>query len=410
MKNRNIFLIIFVLFFSCYSSPAHQSNEIEFGKGVFEDDTKTETKIEIESEKKIAENISSSYSLTFTAVGDNLYHNSMLTSSLNEGVYDFTPIYTEIKNIIKNSDIAFINQETPMAKSRPFAGYPVFNSPPALAHALKDTGFNVFNLANNHAMDTGAQGLYETLDFLDTIEGITVIGARRSGDSARIITKNNITMGFLAYTFSLNGHQLPANNLHLVSLINRPRMKHEIEALRPLCDFLIVSMHWGDEYMLEPSKEQIALAQFLAELNVDLIIGHHPHVLQRSDTITLPNGRKTIVYYSLGNLVTHQLEWERLIGGMAVVTFTKEAVQSADGEILTEEKSITGFGMIPLVTHFDRSFKNTKIYPLYEYTEELLAVHGLRWRPAGAITLSFFNNVLTRLKTEIITENPFVED
>ena len=418
MKNRNLFLTIYVLFLlSCYSRPVHPSDEIEIKLEI-------ETEIEIENETEIKKekvkktktkaeteaNIPVSYSLTFTAVGDNLYHNSMLTSSFSEGVYNFKPIYTEIKSIVENSDVAFINQETPMAKSRPFAGFPVFNSPPALAHDLIDTGFDVFNLANNHAMDTGAQGLYETLDFLDTLKDITVIGARRSGESERIITKNNISLGFLAYSFSLNGFKLPANNSNLVSLINRDKMSQEIKALRPLCDFLIVSMHWGEEYMLEPSKEQIELAQFLAELHVDLIIGHHPHVLQRADTITLPDGRKTVVYYSLGNLVTHQLEWERLIGGMAVVTFTKETVQSADGEILTEEKSITSFGMIPLVTHFDRSFKNTKIYPLYAYTEELLAVHGLRWRPAGPITLNFFNNVLKRLRVDIITEYPFVED
>jgi len=422
LKDKNLFLAIAVLFFlSCYSRPAYPldeidaelqtENETEIKTDVVKE-TKKEPKKITKKEIKIEADVPVSYSLTLTAVGDNLYHNSMITSSLIDGVYNFAPVYSEIKKLVENSDIAFINQETPMAgTSYGYTGYPVFNSPQTLAHALVETGFDVFNFANNHAMDMRAQGLYATLDFFETIEGITVIGARRAGESARIITKNNISLGFLAYTFGVNSYTIPSNNTNLVSLIDRPKMKEEIEALRPLCDFLIVSMHWGEEYMQEPSREQISLAQFLAELNVDLIIGHHPHVLQRVDTITLPDGRKTICYYSLGNLVTHQLEWERLIGGMAVVTFTKEGIRSATGEVTwSEENSITDFGMIPLVTHFDRSFRNTKVYPLYAYTEELLAVHGLRWRAAGPITLNFFNNVLNRMKVKIITEYPFAED
>ena len=420
MKINSLFVYIFILIFlSCSSLPTHTTDEFEINaegqkvikiKNEFGIETDIHTKTEIETEigKVVQVSKPVTYTLTFTAVGDNLYHNSMLTSALSNGVYDFTPNYTEIKNIVTASDIAFINQETPMAKSRPFAGYPVFNSPPVLAHTLVETGFTVFNYANNHALDTGAAGLYETLDFLDTIKEITVIGARRSGESARILTKNNISLGFLAYTFGINGVQLPANNPNLVSLINRTKMKQEIEALRPLCDFLIVSMHWGDEYMLSPSKEQVDLAVFLAELNVDLIIGHHPHVLQKADTITLPNGRKTVVFYSLGNLVTHQLEWERLIGGMAVVTFTKEGIESADGEITwTGERGIADFGMLPLVTHIENSFRKTKIYPLYSYTNELLAVHSLRTRPAGPIKIDFFHNVLKRLNVKIFTNNPF---
>jgi len=429
MKCNGIILSFFILvFISCSSGPVHpaggpETNAVKnsnFGiKNKTDSDSETDTNINADlytyisdkHETKIQADKPVVFTLTFTAVGDNLYHNSMLTSALSNGVYDFTPNYTEIKSIITKSDIAFINQETPMAKSRQFAGYPVFNSPPVLAHTLVETGFNVFNLANNHALDTGVAGLYETLDFLDTIKEITVIGARRSGESARIVTKNNISLGFLAYTFGINGVQLPANNPNLVSLINRTKMKQEIENLRPLCDFLIVSMHWGEEYMLEPSKGQIDLAKFLAELDVDLIIGHHPHVLQKADTITLPNGKKTIVYYSLGNLITHQLEWERLIGGMAVVTFTKEGTQSADGEITwTGEKAITDFGMIPLVTHIEKSFSKTKIYPLYAYTDELLAVHSLRARAAGSVPMSFFYNVLKRMNTKIILEDPFIEN
>jgi poly-gamma-glutamate synthesis protein (capsule biosynthesis protein) len=347
----------------------------------------------------IIDNIVQNDTLTLIAAGDNLFHESILLSSLTDGVYDFAPIYTEIKNIAENADFAFINQETVMAGEKfGYSGYPAFNTPQSLARTLADTGFDIMNLANNHAMDKGAAGLYATLDFLDTLNEVTVIGARKDGDNAHIVTKNNITLGLLSYTFSLNGIALPRDNPNLVSMIDRIRMTQEINALRPLCDFIVVSMHWGEEYQLEPNKEQTGLALFLAEQNVDLIIGHHPHVLQRTETITLPDGRKTLCFYSLGNFVSHQRERERIIGGIAVVTFTKDG---SSGEL-----SISDSGMIPVICHFDRSFKNTKVYPLYSYTEELLEKHALK-NSGGGLTMNFFYSVLNRLNTKIIMHDPF---
>ena len=391
MKNKIIiFAFTIFLLLSCHAKPVVASNDVE-EVNVF---------------------IPKRFTLTFAAVGDNLFHHSVYGSSLVNGVYDFTPIYSEVKDIIQKADISFINQETVMAGSRfGYSGFPLFNTPQALTQTLADTGFNIVNLANNHDLDMGAAGLYNTLDLLDTIEGITVIGARREGESARIITKNNITLGFLAYTFSTNGIPIPRNNPNLVSLINREVMTREITALRPLCDFLIVSMHWGAEYRLQPGRDQIELAQFLAELEVDLIIGHHPHVLQRVETITLPNGRQTLCFYSLGNFVSHQLEKETLIGGMAVLTFVKEEIMSESGEII-EKLTITDVGKLPLITHYDRRFRNTKIYPLYLYTEELLQQHGFhrpdhrRVDPHG-FTMNFFNTVTNRLQTRILTEAPW---
>ena len=377
MKNKVIILItiIFILF-SCHTRPR------------ISDELKTESRVN---------------KITFAAVGDNLFHDSLIRSSLLEdGTYDFSPIYTEIKDIIKGADLTFINQETIMGGTRfGYTGYPAFNTPQALAGTLADTGFHIINLANNHAMDKGRDALYSTLDFLNTFEQFTVIGARKEGPSARIITKNNITLGFLSYTFSLNGIPLPRENPNLVSMIDRDKMTEEITALRPLCDFLIVSMHWGAEYLLEPDKFQTDTALFLAEQNVDLIIGHHPHVLQRVETLKRPDGRETLCFYSLGNFASHQRERERIIGGMMVLTFKKEKMLAGKSEL-----TITDIGMLPIITHYDRNFRNTKLYPLYAYTEELLNSHRLLNEGAG-LSYEFFNAVTGRLKTQIITQNPF---
>ncbi|MCL2230818.1 MAG: CapA family protein [Treponema sp.] len=383
MKNK-IFLTLFVLIFlSCPSKPEIPDENIE-------------------TEQAAA----NTHTITFAAVGDNLFHVSLIRSAqMADGTYDFSSLYTEIKPIIQKADLAFINQETVMAgTSFGYSGYPTFNSPQILAHNLVDAGFDIMNLANNHAMDMGRNGLYATLDFIDTIPELTVIGARKSGESARIISKNNITLGFLSYTFSLNGIALPSDNPNLVSMIDRPVMTSEMNALRPLCDFLIVSIHWGAEYLLEPDNFQRDMARFIAEHDVDLIIGHHPHVLQRMEMINLPDGRKTLCYFSLGNFASHQRERERIIGGMIVLTFTKTVGQDSTGQEHTV-LSIDDAGMLPVITHYDRRFENTKIYPFYSYTQETMNDHGLLNFERG-LSFEFFFGVLNRLNTKIYMHNP----
>ncbi|MCL2720424.1 MAG: CapA family protein [Treponema sp.] len=382
MKNKFfILLLITFIFYSCDPKPLIP---------------------ETEPGLEITEEVLPDYTVTFVAAGDNLFHDTIINNFFINGTHDFSPIYTEVKSIITNADLAFINQETVMAgTSFGYSGYPLFNTPQSLARTLADTGFDIVNIANNHAMDKGRNGLYATLDLLDTIEEFTVIGARKEGESARIVEKNNIKLGFLSYTYGLNGIPLPRDNPNLVSVIDREKMALEINALRPLCDFLIVSVHWGGEYLLQPDRDQTSLAQFMAEHNVDLIIGHHPHVLQRVETITLPDGRKTLCFFSLGNFASNQRERERVIGGLMVLTFTKSAYYPF-------ELSISDIGMIPVVTHYESGFRNTKLYPLYMYTDELLETHGLR--SAGSrLTMDFLYTVMERLNTRIIMYNPFLK-
>ena len=356
---------------------------------------KTETADEeiTESQTEIPET-PARHELTLIAAGDNLFHITIIEKALENGQYNFEPIYSEIKNIVMSADIAFINQETVMAGSGfGYSGYPLFNTPQSLAKTLADTGFNIFNLANNHAMDKGKSGLVATLDYLDTIENITVIGARKTGDSHKIIMKNEITLGFLSYTYGLNGHALPADSPNLVSIINREKIATEIAALRPLCDFLIVSLHWGEEYsLIEPNAYQKNLAAFLSELNVDLIIGHHPHVLQRAETLERGDGGKTLCFYSIGNFVSHQREKDRTLGAIMFAVFTKE----------DEELAIADAGLTPVICHFETGHANTKVYPLNMYTEESLNKHLVHKTDKG-MNLDHFYSVLDRLNTKIKT-------
>jgi poly-gamma-glutamate synthesis protein (capsule biosynthesis protein) len=378
-KTRLTFLLLLFITFSCkYSKPITPAEEAR------------------------AEKIPR-YNLTLIATGDNLFHHTIITNSKQGDTYNFTPIYSEIKSLVQKADLAFINQETVMAgEAFGYSGYPAFNTPQVLAKTIVDTGFDIVNHANNHAMDMGKNGLIATLDLWDTIEEITVIGARKSGEHSRIIKKNNITLGFLSYAHSLNGIPLPADSPNLVSMNNRNKMAQEIDALRPLCDFLIVSMHWGDEYeLIEPVKSQVDLAKFIAEHNVDLIIGHHPHVLQRVEKLPRPDGKETLCFYSLGNFVSNQAEKERVLGAVMLVTFTKE-----EQEANAPKLSISDSGLIPVICHFEQYYANTKVYPLYSYTDELLEKHLLRIRDKK-MDREFFNSILNNLQTKIYTRDPF---
>ena len=359
-----------------------------------------ENEIEETTEIPEPEHIPSRLSLSFVAAGDNLFHETIINTSLVNGVYNFDSIYAPVKDIIENADLAFINQETVMGgASFGYSGYPAFNTPQSLAGTLARTGFDIVNQANNHSMDMGRAGLYATLDLWDTIEGITVIGARKSGESMRIVKMNNITLGFLSYTYGLNGLSLPSDNPNLVSLISRSTMTREIEVLRPLCDFLVVSMHWGEEYMLiEPSPQQISLAQFLAQLDVDLIIGHHPHVLQRFEKLPRAGGKETFCFYSLGNFVSHQREKERILGAMIALTFVKE----------DDRLYISDSGLIPVVCHFERGYTNTAVYPFYLYTQDMLKKHVLV-NFDRELSFGNFNYILNRMGTRIIMRNPFID-
>lgn len=196
--------------------------------------------------------------ITLVACGDNILHNTVYQSAKTDNGYDFQPIYALIKPYIESADIAFINQEAPLSSDYPPSSYPNFNSPQQIAADLTAIGFDVINLANNHIMDKGAKAVLNSLAYLDTLP-VAAIGAYSSQEERNIptlITKNDITVGFLGYTYGTNGINVPKDKPYLVSLIDESVMEAEITALKNQCDFLVVSMHWGNEYQLNPSKEQ----------------------------------------------------------------------------------------------------------------------------------------------------------
>ncbi len=332
--------------------------------------------------------------VTLYAVGDNIYHQSVI----NDGT-DYFKFYDNIKEDISNSDISIVNHESPIAGDQmQVSGYPNFNSPTEVARVLSTLGFDVVNHANNHLMDKGKDGLTGTLDTWRKYPQVNIIGLYESEDKRSqtvIIEKEGIKFAFLAYTQHLNGYNLPADMQYATNIISKPIIKADMEKAKANADIVIVSMHWGTEYSYSSDSFQQEYAKYLADLGADVVIGHHPHVIEPAEWVTGENGNKTLVFYSLGNLLHSQITTNTLLELSTKITF-----KQADNQ----KPYIDKVEIIPLVNHYeaepkgnDYIRKNIKIYKLSQYNEELAKSHGIKAYDQTAFTMDYINSTLNQV-------------
>jgi poly-gamma-glutamate capsule biosynthesis protein CapA/YwtB (metallophosphatase superfamily) len=313
-------------------------------------------------------------SLTLLAVGDNLIHIEVVQSGKQaDGSLNYNHLYSNLKDKIAAADIAVVNQETILGGDDfAYSGYPNFNSPTEIGDALVETGFDVVLHATNHTMDKGLRGIENTLAYWKTKPQIRVLGineTEQASEEVPIIEKNGIKLAMLNYTYSLNGYKLPKDKPYLVNLLDKDKMKQDIEKAEKLADFTIVFPHWGSEYVYEATSMQKELTDFFYEQGVDLVIGAHPHVLEPVEWINTKPEHQMLVYYSLGNFLSYQKEAPRMLGGMAELTITKD-----ETGVHISDAAIT-----PIVTHYEHGPAdfNYAIYKLTDYTPTLSKLHGV---------------------------------
>ncbi|MGR4932642.1 CapA family protein [Bradyrhizobium sp. CAR08] len=269
---------------------------------------------------KLPDGFMQSSSLTFSASGDLIPMDGIEAS---KGI-----LYENVSDVLFNSDISFANLEAPVTKHK-FESSVIAARDPENCTLLrsslaqfeiltrhKDQSFNVLNFATNHTFDLGIEGL-ETTQQLLADNKITGLGTPCSVEKfarANIVTKAGIKVGFISATFSLNNRRLPANEsyrIHTARLVSR-YVEPELELLTKQiedcksqgCDFIVASLHWGYEFEFFPRSKQLEAAHALIEQGVDLILGHHPHVIQPVEyyrTKRDPN-RVAVIAYSLGGL------------------------------------------------------------------------------------------------------------
>jgi len=274
-------------------------------------------------------------------VGDVLIHQRLATRARHDNGYSFSAQFNDISKEIAKSDLASANLESLTAGNElGITGYPKFNAPVELLADLREAGFSVLNIANNHMLDTGEQGLIRTIEnIIDA--GLSPIGAathKDDPDQGVVISVNGVRIGLLAYTDASKLDTSLITTSHVnhfpgeyrpVRMIRRlSKIKRDIVRLRKRSDVVILQLHFGEEYLRYPSAFQRELVAGLCEAPVDAIIAHHPHVLQPTSWVENSRGREVLVMYSLGNFFTGQLGIHRQIGGIFSLKISLEAPQA----------------------------------------------------------------------------------
>lgn len=262
--------------------------------------------------------------VTLVAVGDMMLSRAVATRMERHG-YDYP--FASTSEYIRMADIAFGNLETPITPGSPVLPYEMsFRADPEVATALKEAGFDILSLANNHTPNFGETGLKDTLRYLDDA-GIAHAGAgaNRSGAAApAFLSVKGITFAFLAYSdaYIVPSEYEAGEERAGIALMRTERMTEAVASARHMADIVIVSMHAGDEYELLPNERQTAFARAAIDAGAEIVIGHHPHVVQ---TMEVYKGK--YILYSLGNFIFDQMWSENTREGMvASVIFTKKGL------------------------------------------------------------------------------------
>ena len=387
-----------------------ESNDSAESEGSSEESTQDDNDIEMEDsgetedtdnsesdEKDDAEEQKQTVSIVM--VGDILLHMKVEDSAKDEnGKYDFSPVFANLKDEISSADMAMVNQEVIIGgEELVVAGYPCFNAPYEIGDALVDAGFDVVLHATNHALDRGGKGIRNTLAFWkEKHPEISVAGINESAEDREqlcIREVNGIKIAVLNYTYGTNGIALPADMPYAVNMLDKNAIISDLKKAEEEADFTIVCPHWGTELHTDVSEEQKMWTEVFYENGADLIIGAHPHVIEPVELIEdentsgITNNRgkgeeeqgDMLVYYSLGNFVN----WtnsegngvsDRMLGGMAEVTIERDS----DGSV-----NISDYGVRALVCHLENGYGGVTVYPLSEYSENLAAGNEIKQQDAN---------------------------
>ena len=318
----------------------------------------------------------SSSSLTLAAIGDILIHDRVYEKAVEGDHYNFKPMLASVQKQLQNADITFANQETVIGgTSIGLSTYPAFNSPTEVGDALKASGVDIVSMANNHTLDRGEKAIQNAIKHWNKIDMLYTGSYSSTEDHSKIrtIERNGITVGFLAYTYGTNGLRPPVGKSFLVNYIDKKVISTDIKAAKKLADVVVVSVHFGTEYERYPNNDQLSLTSYIAESGADLILGHHPHVLQPLEWIETKDKRKVLVAYSLGNFLSGQRGDYKDIGGILKLKIVKEQFRG------NSTIAITSPSFTP--TFVDQNYH---VNPLSEVKPELLNEmnhHMNQWIP-----------------------------
>ena len=308
---------------------------------------------------------------TILSIGDLLMHGQLITDAQQaDGSYDFSYIFPYITPYVTAADYAAANLEVTLAgPSRPYQGYPMFNSPDAIVDAAKNAGFDMLLTANNHMYDSGEDGFLRTVRTIRE-KGLTALGTREEAEEPAYTVQdiNGIKVGMVCYTYEQRPENYRSDRVYLnknilsatcSALVNSfvgteldpfyTEIGGILEQMRnDGAEATVMFIHWGVEYQLTQNAEQQQIAQKLCDLGFDVIVGGHPHVVQPVELLesTVDPEHRTVCLYSMGNAVSNQRQGELTSittahtedGAMFSMTFSKYS----DGTVYLE-----GVALIP---------------------------------------------------------------
>lgn len=339
--------------------------------------------------------------ISFYGLGDNLIHSFVYMYAYQGiGVYDFTPIYKNLADDIDAADIAYINQETVLGGDhKGFSGYPNFNTPSGMAQSLASLGFDIVNGSNNHSLDMGTDGLLNSLDYWSEFEDEVIFtGAFKSQehrDTIPVIERDGIKVSFLTYTYGTNAHVRQAS--YQVNYFDSDLITDDVKRAQEISDFVVVASHWGTEYKMSPNDMQLKYAQLMADLEVDAVIGSHPHVIQPVEWVEGTTGHQTLVAYSLGDVVSSAITDKTLLGGSIQFDFVLNG----------EHRTIENIHFEPNVIFYETDSTNGieprtdfEVIKLEDFTSEHEQRHALNGYQGNIVTKDYFTGMVEDVISE----------
>jgi poly-gamma-glutamate synthesis protein (capsule biosynthesis protein) len=251
------------------------------------------------------------------AVGDIMMH-GMVKKTASDHASEtnhegFDVLWEQVAPHLRDADLAFGNLETPIAPDHHRGvRQMVFNAPTAVLDSLHHAGFDIVSFANNHVYDQGRGGLQETVERL-TEHPLRMVGAGLTCAEAwapELVEVNGIQVAFIGSTDLYNDDLNTTDDAPCSATFSVDRALSEALAARKAgAELVVLSVHWGVEYATAPLAEHTEAAHALIDGGVDVVLGHHPHVLQPVEVRVAPDGRRGLIAYSLGNFVSNQSAW-----------------------------------------------------------------------------------------------------
>ena len=347
-----VFLTAVVVLANTYSK--RNEENIYLNNGIDETE-RIENSVD-EKEQEAIENEEIKY-IDIVSLGNLIIHQSQINGAKNENGYDFSPSFQYIKEMVSEADISLGILEGALAGGEP-TGYPIFNSPDEVIDSLRDTGIDVVNYANNHIYDYDDEGLQRTIEITKE-KGLDVLGVKSTEEEKSYLVKevDGVKIGFVSYVFetaavngykTINSNPVSINSENLINTFNYNdlesfynRIASEISAMKAEgVEFIIASMHWGEEYNTYIEATQNEIAKKLNELGVDIILGGHPHVIQPYEIICNESGHSTFVIYSQGNSLSNQSEQEIGVAESEDGIMIKFTLEKKDGNVSLKEYKI----------------------------------------------------------------------